>query len=63
MTSNETSDQVEDIKPSNNKPRFRKVRFICNNFCDQFQGFIYPFVVNIKIVYISFETNLVYFMK
>ena len=27
VTSNEISDQVDDIKPSNNKPRFMKVRF------------------------------------
>ena len=27
VTSHETSDQVEDMKPSNNKPRFMKVRF------------------------------------
>ena len=28
VTSYETSEQVEDIKPSNNKPRFMKIRFI-----------------------------------
>ena len=56
MTSNEISDQVEDIKPSNNKSRFMKIKFI-------YRVLFISFVVNIKIVYISFETNLVYFMK
>ena len=63
VTSYETSDQVEDIKPSNNKPRLMKIRFIYTIFCDQLQGFMYSFVVNMRTVYISFETNLVYFIK
>ena len=40
MTSNEISDQVEDIKPSNNKPRFMKVRLVISFFGDQLQGFM-----------------------
>ena len=40
MTSNEISDQVEDIKPSNNKPRFMKVIFSYTIFGDQLQGFM-----------------------
>ena len=40
VTSYETSDQVEGIKPSNNKPRFMKVRFIYTIFCDHLQGFM-----------------------
>ena len=31
---NETSDQVEDIKSSTNKPRVMEVRFTCTIFCD-----------------------------
>ena len=48
MTSYETSDQVEDIKPSNNKPRVMQVRFIFAILCyDQLHGFIWLFDVNI----------------
>ena len=34
MTSYETSDQVEDIKPSNCKPTVMEVRFIFNILFD-----------------------------
>ena len=40
VTSYETSDQVEDIKPSNNKPRFMKITFIYTIFYEHLQGFM-----------------------